>query len=398
MRVPTEASFMDMRFTPEQEAWRQEVRAFLKQEMTPEFEAELESQDYTTSTTSLPFSKKLAARGWLGMSWPKKYGGQDRPFMDQAILNEEIGYFRAPTAAHNFGLNQVGTAMLLHGTEEQKLQWLPKITRQEVVFSQAFTEPQAGSDSAAIETRAVPDGDDYIVNGQKIFCTSYHRSDMMYVTTRTDPNVPKHRGISLFVIPVNAPGVSSSRGLTIDHGRENTVFLDNVQVPASNMVGRPNQGWMVMMTALNMERTGLEAPAHSKRNLEDLVAYAREHRRHGKAIIEDPFLRYRLAEAAIEIEVQRMLAWRVAYMRSKGTIGSYEASLQSMRVREFEHRFTNLAMEVVGFFGMLRRESKYAPMLGWVEKAYMNSSSQHAGGTTEIQRNIVALRGLDMPR
>ncbi len=389
---------MDMRFTPEQEAWRHEVQTFLKQEMTPEFETELESQDYTTSTISVPFSKKLAARGWLGMSWPKKYGGQDRPFMDQAILSEEMGYFRAPTAAHSFGLNQVGTAMLYHGTEEQKLYWLPKITKQQVVFSQAFTEPHAGSDSAAIETKAVQDGDDYVLNGQKIFCTSFHRSQMMYVTTRTDPNVPKHKGISLFVVPVDAPGVSSSRGLTIDHGRENTVFLDNVRVPATNMVGRPNQGWNVMMTALNMERTGLEPPARNKRDLEDLIEYAKTHRRHGRPIIEDPFLRHRLAECAIEIEVQRMLAWRVAYMRTKGTIGSYEASLQSMRVREFEHRFASLAMEVAGFYGMLRQGSKLAPMLGWIEKRYMNSSSQHAGGTTEIQRNIVAIRGLDMPR
>lgn len=389
---------MDVKFTPEQEAWRQEVRAFLKQEMTPEFEAELEAQDYTTSTISVPFSRKLAARGWLGMSWPRKYGGQDRPFIDQAILNEEIGYFRAPTAAHNFGLNQVGTAILLHGTEEQKLSVLPRITHQEVVFSQAFTEPQAGSDSAAIETRAARDSEDYVINGQKIFCTSFHRSDMMYVTTRTDPTVPKHKGISLFLVPVDAPGVSHTKGWTIDYGRENTVFLDNVRVPATNMVGQPNQGWYVMMTALNMERTGLEQPARSKRDLEDLVQYAKGHRRHGRPITQEPVMRYRLAECAIEIEVQRMLAWRVAYMRSKGTIGSYEASLQSLRVREFEHRFANLALEVVGFYGLLRRESRYAPLLGWVEKLYMNSASQHAGGTTEIQKNIVALRGLNMPR
>jgi alkylation response protein AidB-like acyl-CoA dehydrogenase len=389
---------MDVKFTPEQEAWREEVRAFLRQEMTPQFEAELEAQDYTTSTISVPFSKKLAARGWLGMSWPKKYGGQERPFIDQAILNEEIGYFRAPTAAHNFGLNQVGAAILLHGAEEQKLALLPRITRQEVVFSQAFTEPNSGSDAAAIETRAVPDGDDYIINGQKIFCTSFHRSDVMYVTTRTDPTVPKHRGISLFLVPVDSPGVSFSKGWTIDHGRENTVFLDDVRVPATSMVGQPNTGWQVMMTALNLERTGLEQPARNKRDLEDLVRYAREHRRHGSPLIDDPHIRYRLAECAIEIEVQRMLAWRVAWMRDRGTVSSYEASLQSLRVREFEHRFANLAMEIAGFFGLLRRESKYAPFLGRVEKLYMNSASQHAGGTTEIQKNVIALRGLNMPR
>jgi len=389
---------MDIRFTPEQERWRGEVRAFLEAEMTPEFVAELESQDYTTSTISVPFSRKLAQRGWLTLYWPREYGGQERSFIDYAILEEELGYFRAPTAAHNFGVKMVGVALLHFGTEEQRRRFLPPISRQEVVYCQAFTEPNAGSDSANVETRAIPQGDDYIIDGQKTLCTSAHRADTMYLSARTDPTAPKHRGISMFLVDVNSPGVTIVPWRTVDHGRVNHVFLDGVRVPASRMVGEKNRGFQVMMASLNLERTGVDKPAANRRTWEELVAYARETRRNGRPLAREPLVRYRLAECAIEIEVQRMLAWRVADMRARGLLPTYEASVQSLRVREFEHRFANFAMELLGLYGQLRKGSKWAPLLGRVEKMYLNSCSQHAGGTTEIQKNVIALRGLNMPR
>ncbi len=391
---------MDIRFTEQQEKWKREVIEFLEKEMTPEFLEELEQGDHATfSAFSLPFSKKLAARGWLGLAWPKEYGGQDRSYIDHAIFREQMGYFMAPTGAHQLAVDMIGPALIRYGTEEQKKWWLPRIVKGEVTFCQGFTEPEAGSDLGSLRTRAEPVGNEYVINGEKAFSSGAHHSDYMYLATRTDPTAPKHKGISIFLVSTSSPGVTIVPMRTMNHGRVNQVYLDNVHVPAENMMGEKNKGWGLLMGALGVERSGVEVAAFRRRIFDELVAYAKETRRDGRLLIEDPIIRYRLAEWEINIEVAKMLCWRVVWMRSKGETPSAETTVQSLFDRVSEHTFFNFAMEILGLYGQLRRESKYARLFGLIERRYLKSCAiTGAGAIPDISRTTIAVRGLGMPR
>ncbi|HEY7067159.1 MAG TPA: acyl-CoA dehydrogenase family protein [Chloroflexota bacterium] len=389
---------MDVRFTPEQEAWREEVIAFLRQEITPAFREEFEQEDAAVSYGSRAFSRKLAERGWLTLHWPREYGGQERSFIDQAILNEQLGYFQAPTGSHNMAVNQVGVPLIQFGTPEQKARFLPRIASHEIRFGQAFTEPEAGSDLASLKTTALRDGDAYVVNGLKVFISSAHRCEYLWLLARTDPSAARHHDLSVFVVDVNTPGIRLRGVPTINHGRVNDVYFEEVRVPAENLIGPEHGGWQLAMTTLNIERSGVYGVAHDQTLLADLIAFARETERGGRRLADDPLVRHRIAWAATELEAQRMLSWRVAWLQSQGQVPSTEASLQSLRRRVFEHEFANFAMDLLGLYGQLARGSPWARLRGQVERLYLNSCSQHAGGTTEIQKNIIVLRGLELPR
>jgi 3-oxocholest-4-en-26-oyl-CoA dehydrogenase alpha subunit len=389
---------MDIRFTPEQERWRQEVIAFLREEITPAFIDEMEAEDTATSYGHEGFSKKLAAKGWLTLSWPREYGGQERSFVDQAILNEQMGYFHAPTGAHHIGVEWVGIPLMRWGTPEQKARFLPPIARMEERYAQVFTEPEAGSDLANVKTTAIRDGDHYVVNGVKVFISSAHHCKWLWLLAVTDPKGPRHKNISMFIVDVDTPGVRVKGVPTMNHGRVNDVYFDNVRVPVENRIGPENEGWQLGMTTLNTERSGIAHVSGNQTRLRELIAYARETRRRGRPLIEDPLVRQRLAAFATELEAQRMLSWRVAWLQSQGEVPSTEASVQSLRRRAFEHEFANFAVGLLGLYGQLARGSHWARLRGWCEKLYLTSASQHAGGTTEIQKNIIALRGLALPR
>ncbi len=389
---------MDIRFTPGQEAWREEVIAFLRQEITPEFVEEYEQEETPTSYASPAFSRKLAERGWLTLHWPREYGGQERSFIDQAILNEQLGYFQAPVGSHGMGTNQVGVPLIHYGTDDQKRRFLPRIARHEIRFGQAFTEPEAGSDLASLKTTAVRDGDHYVVNGQKVFISSAHRCEYLWLLARTNPEAPRHEGISAFIVDVNTPGIRIRGVPTINHGRVNDVYFEDVRVPVEDRIGPEHGGWRLAMATLNVERSGVYVVANSQTLLRDLIRYARETERRGQPLSADPLVRHRLAWAATELEAQRMLSWRVAWLQSQGQVPSTEASIQSLRRRMFEHEFANFAIGLMGLYGQITRGSPWARLRGQIEKLYLESCAQHAGGTTEVQKNIIALRGLGLPR
>jgi alkylation response protein AidB-like acyl-CoA dehydrogenase len=389
---------LDIRFTPEQDAWREEVRAFLRQEITPELVEEYEAEDAAVHYGSIPFSRKLAERGWLTLHWPREYGGQERSFIDQAILNEQLGYFQAPVGSHGMGVNQVGVPVIRFGTDDQKARFLPRIARHEIRFGQAFTEPEAGSDLANLKTLAVRDGDEYVVNGVKVFISGAHRCEYLWLLARTDPEAPRHQGMSTFIVDVTTPGIRIKGVPTINHGRVNDVYFDDVRVPAENLIGPEHGGWQLAMTTLNIERSGVYGVAHDQTILADLIRFARETERHGRPLSQDPLVRHRLAWAATELEAQRMCSWRVAWLQSQGQVPSTEASIQSLRRRVFQHEFANFAMDLLGLYGQLGRGSPWVRLRGQVEREYLDSCSQHAAGTTEIQKNIIALRGLGLPR
>ncbi|HVC77882.1 MAG TPA: acyl-CoA dehydrogenase family protein [Candidatus Micrarchaeaceae archaeon] len=390
---------MKLQFTPEQEAWRAEVVAFLEQEANPSFIAEVEKEDAASSFANKEFSQKLAAKGWLTLHWPKQFGGQERPMIDLFILNEQLGRFHAPVGFHNIATEWVALPLMEFGTEEQKERFLGPIARADVSYSPNLSESEAGSDLANISMRAVRDGDEYVLNGIKTWITPAHRSDYLWTLTVTNPDSPKrHEGFSMFIVDVKSPGIGVVGIPTINHGRINSVYFDAVRVPASNLVGGENGGWRVAMSTLNIERSGIYYVAANLSILSGLIEFAKTTRRGNGLLIDRPLVRRGLATWAAELEAQRMLSYRVAWLQAKGVKPSVEPSVQSLRVRMYEHAFADFAINLLGLRGQVRRESRWAALHGRIERIYLASCSQHAGGTTEVQKNVVAVRGLALPR
>jgi alkylation response protein AidB-like acyl-CoA dehydrogenase len=394
---------MDFRFTPEQEAFRAELRAFLRAELPAgwgdDARNDREEGDEEQSGAARAFTRKLVERGWLTLAWPREYGGLGADPMRQLIYNEEMSYNRAPGAG-SLGVQMVGPTLMLHGSEEQRARFLAPIARNEESWCQGFSEPGAGSDLASLQTRAVQDGDDFVVNGQKIWTSNAHRAGWCILLARTYPEAPKHKGISYFLMDMRSPGITVrplANMLGASHFNE--LFLDNVRIPRRNLVGELNRGWYVATTTLDFERSGIHRIMFALRLYEDVVRFAREVRRGGRALIAEPQVRVRLADLKIEFEVGRLLAYRVGWMQSRGLVPNAEASISKLYGTELQQRFSQSAMSVMGLPGVLVRGSKWAPLYGAVESYYLAAVSYTiAAGTSEVQRNIIAQRGLGLPR
>src|SRR5579884_1339602 len=372
---------MDYRFTLEEEAFRQEVREFIRAEL-PKLREEGES-----------FTKKLAEKGWLTMSWPKEYGGQDAPVMRQLVYNEEMAYHGAP--GQTMGTDRVGPTIMLFGTEEQKQRFLPAIARDELRWCQGFSEPGSGSDLASLQTRAVEDGDTFIVNGQKIWTSMAQRADYMILLARTDPDAPKHRGISYFLLDMHTPGITVQPLVQLTgQAGFNQVFFEDVRVPRSAMVGEQNRGWYVSTATLDFERSGIGRVIGGLRLFEELVRYTKETERNGRLLFDDPVVRQGLAETKIEFEVGRQLAYRVAWLQAQKRVPNYEASMSKLFGTELQQRLARFAINSLGLAGQLRPESPWVPLAGRLCMYYLSSVSLTvAAGTSEINRNIIAQRG-----
>ena len=388
---------MNFEFTADQRRFRDEVRSFLKREVPLESQAifGVESEEQFQFARSL--GRKLAARGWLAIGWPTEYGGGGRSRVEQAVLNEEMGYWRVPRAG-SVGLGTAGPALLEFGTPEQKKVFIPPIAEGEVEYCQGFSEPNAGSDLASLELRAVRDGEEYVLNGTKMFTSHAYDADYIYLLARTDPNAQKHRGLSLFIADVKTPGISF-RPLPYINGQMSaqTYFVD-ARIPASALIGQENQGWYHAMTTLDYERSGLERYGGVRRTFDDFVEYCKGAHHDGNVMIENPVVRHKLAQLRVGMEVWRLLCWKVAWLQSTGATPNAEASIAFLFGTDERLRFAQTAMEMLGHYGTLRHESRWAPMLGDIEGIHTESMHLHGAGTTEIHRNIIALRGLGMPR
>ena len=378
---------MEFRFTPNQEAFRSQVRSFIRDE-------------FPKSANGESFTKKLAAKGWLTMSWPKQYGGQEADHMQQLVYNEEMAYNRAP--GQTMGADRVGPTLILFGTEDQKAQFLPQIVKDEIRWCQGFSEPGSGSDLASLQTRAVRDGDSYVVNGQKIWTSGAHQADYMILLARTEPDAPKHRGITYFLLDMKLPGVTV-RPLAQITGRSdfNEVFFEDVRVPASSVVGEVNRGWYVSTATLDFERSGIGRVIGGLRTYEEVVEYARKTPARdggGATLWDDRALRFALADIGISFRVGRLLSYRVAWMQSRGLVPNYEASIAKTLGTELHQRLGRVAVTTLGMAGQLT-DPQAAPMEGAVPALYLSSVALTiAAGTSEINRNIIAQRGLGMPR
>ena len=390
---------MDFRFSNEDEAWRRELRTWIRQEFGPDWNGFAASggNDEAEYEFAQGVQKKLAAKGWTAPAWPKEIGGMGASYTQQAIFNEELAYHRVP-GPDLTSVGYVGPTILLYGSGEQK-KHLPAIVRAEEKWCQGYSEPGSGSDLASLQTRAVRDGDDYVINGQKIWTSGAHHANWMFMLARTDPDAPKHRGISYLLLDMKTPGITI-RPLINMGGRHgfNEVFFDNVHTPISNRVGEENRGWYVGMATMDFERSALSGSAGLRRTFEDLVRFVRDAVSNEVGMNRE-IARNELAEAGIEIEVSRMLSFHVLSMQQAGQVPNHEASMAKLYSSELSQRFARLGTRVLGAYGGLRRGSAYARLRGDFAESYMQTvPSTIAGGSSEIQRNVIATRGLGLPR
>jgi len=392
---------MDFRFTKEEEAFRTEVKEFLKAELKPGWEErhsdnESEMSLIASGDFAKQFNKKLADRGWLALPWPVEYGGMGATVMQQVIYNEEMAYVGAPTG-FNMGVAWVGPSLMIYGTDEQKKRFMPRITNLEDIWCTLYSEPASGSDLAALQTKAVRDGDEWVLNGQKIWTSGAHRANWGWLAARTDFEAPKHKGISMFLVPMDAPGITIRPLVNMagQHGF-NEVFFEDVRIPANFLVGQENQGWYQLAVALDFERSSIAGSARARRWWEDLLRFGREN----PAFIETrPEARHRLAEIGIEIDVAMFLSYRVASLQQAGKIPNYEATIAKMYSSELGQRLSRSGIELLGLYGQLHPKSKYAKLKGRMERYYQVSVAETiAGGTSEVMRSVAAIRGLGLPR
>jgi len=391
--------------TEEGRKLRQEIRDFLKKNLTPEVLAEREAY-YAGGLHTKEYRRKLAATGWTAPvaspRWPKEYGGVERSEVESQVIAEELG--RSGVGGVGSGVGIVAPVIMRHGTEEQKREWFPRIARGEIEFSLGYSEPNAGTDLASLEMRAVPDGDDYIINGQKVYSTYAHSATHHWLAARTDPDVEQHRGISLFVVDLASPGITIRPLWTMADERTNEVFYDDVRVPRKNLIGEANQGWGILREALSYERTvvGSIVPggAGGRRSiLDELIEYAMETERNGRPLAKDPVVRQNLAQLAIDSSLRRLHGYRTAWMMSKGIVPEVEASMQKVWANELDQRMANTGLQILGLYGQLEPGSKWASLEGKIEHLYRFAVHlTYGGGSHELMRNIMATRGMGLPR
>ena len=390
---------MEFAFSAEDDAFRRELTEFIRQERSSEWDDADRGSDDASWTATKQMRQKLADRGWLTMHWPEEYGGQKASPVRSAVFNDEMTYYRAP-GRDNFGVRMMGATLMMHGSEEQKSLHLPPVARGEVQWCQGYSEPETGSDLASLNTRAVRDGDEFVINGSKIWTSMAHRGDWIMLLARTDTDAPKHRGISFFLVDMKTPGIQV-RPIVNMAGRHdfNQVIFDNVRVPAGNLVGEENRGWYVAVTLLDFERSGIDYSANGRRLLDDTWRYAADTKRNGQVLAQVPWVRNQMADRYIECEVARLIAYNVAFMQGEGLVPNKEASMSKVFGSETVQRVTKTCMEVLGMYGFLNRRDKWAPLQGRIQENWMMSfSGTIAAGTSEIQRNVIANRGLGLPR
>jgi alkylation response protein AidB-like acyl-CoA dehydrogenase len=393
---------MDFRFTEEQQNFRREVRAFLAENLGQDWQGVVPDDYFTDENWKLirGLTGKLVDKGWLTLAWPTEYGGQGRPHIEQMIYNEETAYFRAPMRDTSMGTHMVGPSIMMYGSDEQKDQYLSEIADGSAVYCQGFSEPESGSDLASLQLSAVEDGDDFVLNGSKVWTSGAHRANRCYLMARTEPDAPKHRGISMFIVDMDTPGIEVRPIINMHNVHYfNEVFFENVRIPKQSMIGETNRGWYVAATTLDFERSGVGRYAGNRRDLEELITLARALKLNGKSLNDDPKFRRRIAELWMTNEAGKLVAYQVAWMQSQGLVPNKEASVSKLVGSEINQKISDLGMKMLGMYGPLEKGSKWAYLQGRIASQWMNSYSLTLrAGTSEIQRNIIAFRGLGLPR
>lgn len=385
---------------PKVEAFRKEVRAWLAKNWPEKKRAEHRARPFKDRGHDPEFSRAMGRDGWIGVGWPKEFGGQGRSPSEQVAFIEEMARAEAPLSAHSTGESIVAQALMLHGSPEQKAEWLTAIRKGERNFSLGYSEPEAGSDLAGLRTRAVRDGDDYVVNGQKLWSTGGDKAEYVWLAVRTSAEAKKHAGISVLMASLRSPGVTIRPSMALYGKTFSAVFYDNVRVPAKCMVGPENGGWKVITDALAAERVmiGGSRMAGLERAFDKLTSYIRTAKVNGKFLRNDPLVRDRVGQLAADIEVARQFQIRNTRMVEAGRVPIYEAALGKVFAGELQERMGQIALDILGSGGLLGEDSESAPV-GEMEQLLRHSiMGMIGGGTSEIQRNLIAIRGLNLPR
>jgi len=389
---------MDFNDEVAQAAWRAEVRSFLAQARPPtQADSSGEEVTWRNNPRMREWRRQLGERGWIAPAWPKEYGGAGLGVMEQFIMNEELAE-AGVVSPYDTGVNLIGPTLIVHGSTEQRREHLARILEGEVIWCQGFSEPGAGSDLASLQARAVRDGDDFVINGQKIWTSHAHESDWIFMLARTDPDAPKHRGISMFLVDMKTPGVSVRPlvNMANRHGFNET-FFEDVRVPSRNVVGEVNRGWYISTTTLDFERSAVGSAVSQRKTVEACLHRLRERTQAGGTGVSAA-LRGELADRWIEASVARLLSSRVASLQARGLVPNYEASIVKVYSSELGQRIAQTTMKVMGIHG-LSWAGDGSGIGGYAVASYLgNVGSTIAGGTGEIQRNIIATRGLGLPR
>jgi len=386
-------------FTPEESDFKRQLSAFLDDVLPEDWRGPADESRDDHWELNQAIKQGLADRGWLVMSWPKEYGGADSSPMMNTIFAEEMAYRRAP-GHDRFGTRMFGPTLMRFGNDEQRSKHLGSIARGEIQWCQGYSEPNSGSDLASLQTKAVDNGDHFIVTGAKIWTSLAHRADMMFMLVRTDPDAPPHKGISLIMVDMKAPGVEVLPIINMAGVHSfNQVVFDEVRVPKENLVGELNDGWRVGMTVLNFERSGIDYAAWARAALEELITYVSSEDSLITSVKTSPDVRSKLAELHTEVEAARMLCYDVSYRQGQGKIPQSEASMSKVAASEVYLKVLDYGLEILGMYGVLEPGSNQAELQGRFFKMRMfYTSGPILAGTNEIQKNIIAQRGLGLPR
>jgi len=393
---------MDLSLSPELEAYRRQVRTWLKENRPQRGRDEnpLERTDRKRMQELKAWQRQLYQAGYVAMGWPKEYGGQDADLMRQTIVNQELTLARAPGLIGMMGIQMVGPTLIQFGTDEQRRRFLPQILTADEIWCQGYSEPGAGSDLASLKTRAELVGDEFVVNGQKVWTSNAQLADWMFCLVRTDPDAPKHRGISYLLIDMTTPGISVRPlvQMTGDAGF-NEVFFEDVRVPRKNLVGELNQGWIVANATLAHERNMLGSTTRTQQMFHGLLRLAQGRQRYGRPASEDPIVRQRLADLMIRVETMKYHSLRQLTDALKRRPAGIGASVNKLVSTELNHDIAALALEIMGNYGWLTRKSAHVvDRGGWAYDFMFTLGLIIGGGTSQIQKNIISERGLGMPR
>jgi alkylation response protein AidB-like acyl-CoA dehydrogenase len=377
--------------TDDQQALQAELREYFAKLVT-----EVEGED-TEESTYPRYVRRMGHDGWLGLGWPVEYGGQGRDAFDQLIFVEESHWAGVPLPL--LTLNSVGPTLMALGTEEQKRGYLPRILRGELHFAIGYTEPKAGTDLASLQTRAVRDGDEYVINGQKLFTSAIQHADYVWLAVRTDPSLPKHKGLSVFIVPTDSPGFRYTPLPVIAGDITSTTYYDDVRVPAENLVGAENEGWKLITNQLNHERVALCPASGILRSIDDVRRWCADTRlADGRRVIDQEWVASALARVTARAEFLKLMNWKVAWGSKRG-LNPADASATKVFGTEFALEAYRQLMDVVGSGAYLEEGTVGAELCGRLERAYRaNTIFTFGGGTNEVQRDIIAMIGLGMPR
>jgi alkylation response protein AidB-like acyl-CoA dehydrogenase len=393
---------MDFNYSPEQETYRHQVRSWLEanapEPLTPE-EKERIDEDLLWERNKR-WHKKMYELGWVGLNWPKQYGGRGATFIEQVIFQQELGRLGLPMGINVLGIIMTGPALMQWGTDAQKERYLKPILMADEIWCEGMSEPGAGSDLASIQTRAELHGDEFIVNGQKVWTTHAQRSDFCQLFVRTDPDAPKHKGMSALLVDMKSPGVAVKPLKQITGDSEfNEIFFEDVRVPKENLLGPLNAGWQVLVNTLMHERFGIsETIGGTEVILAQLIEMAKTIPVNGRSAADDGEIRQQIAQFAIEVAAKKYNGLRSLTKRLKGQQPGAESSIGKLNSTDLSQRMTKFATRLLGGYAMIERKSLFAPDGDWMRRILNVEMLTIAGGTSAVQKNMIGERILQLPK